>query len=91
MKYFGSSNLLYARATHAITNYTPISEYQLRFFLRENFAYLCGIYPIEIRCHVLYKCRRYNNYWNLRRNMISHFVSFLEHNPNAFSFSEGII
>ena len=53
MKYFGSSNLLYARATHAITNYTPISKYQLRFFLRENFAYLCGIYSIETLSHSL--------------------------------------
>jgi len=33
LKYFGHSNLLCTRATRAIVNHTPISEYHLRFFL----------------------------------------------------------
>jgi len=32
LKYFGHSNLLYARAMRAIVNYTPIGKYHLRFF-----------------------------------------------------------
>jgi len=31
--------------------------------------------------------RRYNKYWNLRRNMISHFILFLEFNCNTFTFA----
>jgi len=34
LKHFGHSNTLYAHAIRAITNYTPISEYYLRFFPR---------------------------------------------------------
>ena len=90
IKYFGLSNLLCARATQAITNHAPIGEYCLRFFLRENFSCLCGLYPIKTRHHVLHDCRRFNNYWNLRRDTLSHFISFLEFNPIAFSFGEGI-
>jgi len=81
---------LCARATHAIINHAPIGKYQLRFFPRENFMCLCGIYLVETRYHILYECRRFNNYWNPRRDMISLFVSFLEYNLNAFSFDEGI-
>jgi len=83
---FGFSNSLCAQATQAITNHTPIGEYQLRFFPREEFSCSCRLYPIETRCHILHNCRRFNKYWNLRRDMISHFVSFLEFNPSAFSF-----
>jgi len=90
INHFGSSDSLCTRATRAITNHASIGEYQLRFFPRENFACPCGIYPIETRRHVLYECRRFNNYWNPRRDTISHFVSFLEYNLNAFSFGEGI-
>jgi len=68
----------------------PFGEYQLRFFLRENFMCPCRIYLIETKCHILYECRRFNNYWNPRRNIINLFVSFLEYNLNAFFFSEGI-
>ena len=32
LKYFGHSNLLYARATKVIVNHAPIGEYYLRFF-----------------------------------------------------------
>ena len=47
LQYFGHSNLLCARATRAIVNHAPISEYRLRFFPRENFSYPCGVYFIE--------------------------------------------
>jgi len=46
---FGHSNLLCAQASRAITNHSPIGEYQLRFFPMENFACSCGLYPIESR------------------------------------------
>ena len=42
LKHFGFSNSLCARATWAITNHTPIGEYHLKFFLREEFKCLCG-------------------------------------------------
>jgi len=83
---FGFSNSLCARATRAITNHTPIGEYRLRFFPREEFSCPCRVYPIETRHHILYDCTRFNKYWNPRRDTISHFVSFLEFNLNAFSF-----
>ena len=49
-------------------------EYRLRFFPRENFMCSCGKYPIKTRCHILYNCRRFNNYHNLRRDFIAHFI-----------------
>ena len=51
-KYFGHSNFLYARATRAITNHTPIGEYKLRFFPQEDFSCLCGNCPIKTRHHI---------------------------------------
>jgi len=71
----------------AITNYAPIREYHLCFFPKEEFSYLCGLYPIEIRQHILYKCRRFNEYWNPQRDSIAHFIQFLERNPRVFAFS----
>ena len=62
IKYFGHSNLLCTRSTCAITNYTPIGEHCLRFFLRENFSYLCKYYPIKTRCYILYNCKRFDKY-----------------------------
>jgi len=64
--YFGHSNLLCTQASKAITNHAPIGEYQLRFFPRESFTCLCGIYTIKTRRHILYECCRFNNYWNPR-------------------------
>ena len=87
---FSHSNSLCARATRAITNHTPIDEYRLRFFLNKEFRCLCGQYFIESRQHILYECRRYNKYWNPRRDSISHFIMFLKQNPNAFAFSNTI-
>ena len=85
IKYFGYSNSLCVRATRAIINHAP-----LHFFPNKDFSCLCRNYPIELRCHILHDCKRFNNHWNPRRDTISHFVSFLEFNLNAFSFSEGI-
>jgi len=87
LKFFGHSNSLYTRATRAITNHAPISEYRLRFFPREDFSCPCRLYPIESRHHILHKCKRFNNYWNPRRDLISHFVLFLEFNPDTFAFN----
>ena len=86
LQLFGYSNSLCACTTRAITNHAPISEYRLRFFPREEFKCPCGLYPIELWRHILYDCRRFNGYWNLRRDSLSHFVGFLEANPNAFAF-----
>ena len=66
LKYFDYSNLLCARATRAIVNHAPIREYHLCFFPKENFSCLCSNYPIETKHYILHKCRRFNNYWNLR-------------------------
>lgn len=90
LKYFSHSNLLCVRASRAITNYAPTSKYRLRFFPKEDFSYPCGQYPIKIRCHILHECKIFNKYWNLRRDSISHFVMFLELNPNVFMFPEPI-
>ena len=68
LKHFSLSNSLYARATRAIINHAPISEYQLRFFPREEFSCPCRSYSIKSRWHILHDCRRFNNYWNLRRD-----------------------
>ena len=87
LQVFGHSNLLCARATRVITNHAPIEEYCLKFFLDEDFSYLCGLYPIETRRHILHECRRFNEYWNLRRDLIAHFIQFLERNLRAFSFT----
>jgi len=86
LQHFRYSNSLCAQATRAIVNHAPIREYQLCFFPRKEFSCPCGCYPIESRCHILHECRRYNNYWNLRRDTISYFTLFLEFNSNAFSF-----
>jgi len=87
LKFIGHSNSLCIRASRAITNYAPTSKYRLRFFPREKFRCSCRLYPIELRHYILYECRRFNNYWNPKRDSISHFVMFLEFNPSAFAFS----
>ena len=46
---FGHSNSLCAKATRAIINYVPIGEYHVRFFPKEEFSYLCGLYSIKTR------------------------------------------
>ena len=47
LQLFGHSNGLCAHASRAITNHTLIGKYRLRFFLREEFKCLCGLYLIE--------------------------------------------
>ena len=90
LKTIGFSNSLCVRVTRAITNHASIGKYCLRFFSRQNFSCPYGSYPIELRQHILHECKRYNNYWNLNRESFSHFIAFLEFNPGAFSFYEGI-
>ena len=90
LKMIGHSNSLCMHATRAITNHAPISEYRLRFFPREEFKCPYGQYPIKSRRHILHECDRFNGYWNLRRDSLSHFVMFLEFNLNAFSFCDSI-
>ena len=90
IKHFGYLNSLYMKATRDITNHTPTGEYYFFFFPKEDFSCLCESYPIKSRHHILYKCRRFNNYWNPMRDTISQFVSFLEFNLNAFSFGKSI-
>jgi len=87
LQYFSHSNSL---CTRAIVNHAPIGEYQLRFFPREEFACSCGIYPIESRHHILHECKRFNNYWNPRRDSIGHFSQFLIFNSKAFSFKDSV-
>jgi len=55
LKTFGHSNSLYTCATKAITNHALIGEYRLRFFSREEFKCLYSLYPIELRCHMLWQ------------------------------------
>ena len=86
LQLFGHSNSLCAHASRAITNHTPIGEYRLRFFPREEFKCSCSLYSIESYRHILHDCRRFNGYWNLRQDSLSHFVMFLEANPNTFTF-----
>ena len=78
---FSHSNSLCTRAVRAITNYAPIGEYRLWFFLNMDFTYL-----IESRRHILHKCQRFNGYWNPRRDTLKHFTMFLTANLNAFAF-----
>ena len=83
---FGYSNSLCARATRAITNHAPIGKYQLRFLPSMDISCPCNNYPIETRRHILHECKRFNGYWNPRRDSLNHFIMFLITNPNAFAF-----
>ena len=88
LQVFGHSNSLCARATRAITNYAPIGKYRLRFFPSKDFSCPCNNYPIELRRHILHECRKFNGYWNSRRDLLNHFIMFLIANPNAFTFTD---
>ena len=55
-------------------------------FPNEEFVCPCSNYPIKTRQHILYECKRFNNYWNLRRDTIAYFILLLQFNPSAFSF-----
>ena len=73
-----------------ITNHAPIGDYKLRFFPRKNFSCLCRLYSIESRRYILYKCRRFNKYWNPRRDLISYFILFLKFNSKVFAFANSV-
>ena len=88
LQVFGHSNSLCARATRAIINHAPIGEYRLRFFPNMDFACPCNNYPIESRRYILHEYRRFNGYWNPRRDTLKHFMMFLIANPNAFAFND---
>ena len=88
LQVFGHSNSLCACATRAITNHAPIGEYWLRFFPHKDFKCPCNNYPIESRRHILHECRRFNGYWNPRRDSLNHFTMFSITNPNAFAFTD---
>ena len=53
LKYFSLSNLLCVCITKLITNHAPISEYRLRFFSNNLFAYLYSNSPIETRIYIV--------------------------------------
>jgi len=74
----------------AIVNHTPVSEYRLRFFLREEFKCPCSLHSIELRHHILHEYRRFNEYWHPRKDTLSHFILFLEYNSSAFAFNNAI-
>ena len=59
---FGHSNSLCMHMTRAITNHAPIGEYRLRFFPDKDFSCSCNNYPIELKRHILHKCKRFNRY-----------------------------
>jgi len=86
LQVFGHSNSLCARATRAITNHAPIGEFRLRFFPNKDFKCPCS-YPIESRRHILHECKRFNGYWNPRRDSLNHFTMFLITNPHTFAFT----
>ena len=90
LKFFSHSNLLCIRLIRAIMNHAPIDKYRLIFFSWESFSCPYSIYSIETRCYILYECRRYNKYWNLRRDTISYFILFLEFNCSVFAFASAI-
>ena len=62
LQHFSFSNLLCAWDIWAITNYTLIRVYCLKFFPKEEFKYLYRFYSIKSRWHILYKCRQFNKY-----------------------------
>jgi len=86
----GHSNSLCARATRAITNHAPIGEYRLRFFPNMEFSCPYDEYPIESRRHILYDYKKFNRYWNPRRDTLKHFVMFLNANLSAFAFQDSL-
>jgi len=62
LQHFGHLNSLRTQASRAIINHTPIGEYWLRFFPREELSCPYDNYPIETRWHILHECKRFNNY-----------------------------
>ena len=90
LKHFGSSNLLCTCITRLVTNHTPIGEYRLGFYPKESIACPCSNYPIEMRKHIIFECLQYKKSWNSKRELLKDILTFLEFNPRAFCFQEGI-
>ena len=91
LKHFSLLNSMCTCITRLITNHTSIGKYWLRFFPKEFFTCMCKEYPIEIRRHILFNCTRYKKCWNSKRKSLKDVLTFLEFNPGAFCFQEGII
>ena len=87
LKHFGLSNSMCAHVTRLITNHASIGEYRLRFFPKESSACLCGNSPIEMRMYILHE---YRKSWDPKRESLKDVLTFLEFNPGAFCFQEGI-
>jgi len=73
------------------THFKPIGKYRLKFFPKVYIACPCSKYPIETRRHILYECSQYNKSWNLKRESLKDVLTFLELNPGAFCFQDGIM
>ena len=56
LKHFSLSNSMCEHITRLITNHVSISKYELRFFLKKPFIYLCRDYLIEIRKYIFFDC-----------------------------------
>jgi len=82
LKQISHLNSLCARATRAITNHAPIREYRLRFFPRENAV---DVELIQSNQGIISIATI-----EIQIESQSHFISFLEYNPGAFSFHEEI-
>ena len=91
MKFCGTSNSLCACITRLIINHAPIDEYRLKFFSKESIAYPHSKNPIETRRHILYECSWYSKSWNPKRESLKDVLTFLEFNPRAFCFQDGIM
>jgi len=90
LKHFGLSSSLCACITRLITNHAPIGEYRLQFFPNESLVCSCGNSFIEIRAHILHECVQYKKSWNPKQESLKDILTFLEFNPGAFCFQEGI-
>jgi len=86
MKYFRSSNSLYAHIARLVTNHVPIGEYRLQFFPKELIAYPCGNYSIEIRRYIFFECPQYKKSYNPKRELLKDIITFLELNSGSFCF-----
>ena len=85
IKYFSLSNSICIHMTRLIMNHAPTGKYRLPF------AYPCRDYPIERRRHILFECAQSKKSWNSKRKFLKDVLTFLEFNPRAFFFQEGII
>jgi len=76
--------------TRLFTNHAPIGEYRLRFFPKEPCSCPCKKAETKTRQHLLFNCDRFKKSWNPKREPIFDILTFLELNPGAFSFQDGI-